>query len=106
MKRTVDVEELPAPGVSIGGFEYFTVQQICAAIGCADYVLKNIVRDPNSGLGGQKFGTVWLISAQQFHEFVKGGKFQFHERARAARTKDDLVDLAQRREHKRLERVG
>ncbi len=83
MKTIVRREMLPEAAIVIGNFRYYTVSQICAAIGCPDHVLIDRVRDPNENIHGRKLGEAYLIDEAEFNEWVKTGNFSFTKRTRA-----------------------
>ncbi len=75
--------DLPKPGIMIGEYEYFTVQQLANALQVPDYHFLKLVRAGE--FHGRKVGKVYLISATEFCRWVESGNFQYKHRVRAKR---------------------
>ena len=74
------IEKSPInPEIELGGYKYYSVDQVARILGVQKYHIVNIVRDPESGLNGRKIGPVYVIDANQFNEWVKTGKFDKQE---------------------------
>jgi excisionase family DNA binding protein len=86
--RPATAPVLPAATIRVGEFEYFTIDQIAAAIPVSPRYLKGLVRAGK--LNGRKIGKAYLISAAQFHEYVLAGRFEY--KSRPSRRKVPLSD--------------
>jgi hypothetical protein len=96
----IGVDQLPAPGVKIGEYEYFTAHQIAAAVGVPAYHI--IARAREGAFPGRKIGKVYLIPAHDFYRWVRDGRFEFNPRASRARSLAEERELASEREEERL----
>jgi excisionase family DNA binding protein len=74
MRQQLQRQPALEPEVVIGDSKYFTAEQISLAIGVPRYHIINLVRQGK--LHGQRVGKVYLISADEFSEWVQSGNFE------------------------------
>lgn len=68
------------PSVKIGAFEYYLIADLAAAFKVPAAHFKRKVR--LGAFGGQKIGKAYVVSAEEFNEWVKNGSFEYKARPR------------------------
>jgi len=93
------LEALPAPAVQltlrsgeVTGF--YSTHQLALAFGTPELHWRRIVRDPESGLGGQKIGVQYFVSADNVKAWIEAGNFRYHPRP-GRRVRPAAVDEAE-----------
>lgn len=66
--------------VRIGSTDYYTAAQLAEVFGIPEWYF--IDRCRRGQFGGAKLGKVYIISAEQFKEFVEGDNFHYTPRVR------------------------
>jgi len=71
--------------VVIGEQEYLSVEKIAEKLGVPRHHIVKLVRDGK--LHGQKIGKEYLVSSEEFHQYITAGNFEYTKRKPFPRVK-------------------
>jgi excisionase family DNA binding protein len=74
-----------SPTVELPPKQYYTVADLAHKLGVPSHHIVRLVR--TGKLHGQKVGTAYIISADEFDSWVKSGNFEYTPRKRGPRRK-------------------